>query len=62
MLILRPEEAGFLSYLKEVGVSTHEFKISWNKIKNVQLEVSYFTEVDNNKSLLLYFYLFRDLI
>ncbi|XP_033226454.1 probable ATP-dependent RNA helicase pitchoune [Belonocnema kinseyi] len=39
VLIIRPEEAGFLSHLKEFGVSSHEFKISWNKIRNVQLEL-----------------------
>ncbi|XP_043468446.1 probable ATP-dependent RNA helicase pitchoune isoform X2 [Leptopilina heterotoma] len=39
VLILSPEEIGFLSYLKEVGVSTSEFKISWNKIKNVQVSL-----------------------
>ncbi|XP_051173254.1 probable ATP-dependent RNA helicase pitchoune [Leptopilina boulardi] len=39
VLILSPEEIGFLFYLKEAGVSTSEFKISWNKIKNIQLSL-----------------------
>lgn len=39
VLILSPEEIGFLTYLNEAGVSTSEFKISWNKIKNIQLSV-----------------------
>lgn len=51
VLILSPEEIGFLFYLKEAGVSTSEFKISWNKIKNIQLSVNYeifFIKLANN--------------
>lgn len=36
LLILRPEEAGFLRYLKLAKVPMQEFEFSWNKIANIQ--------------------------
>ncbi|GFS88312.1 ATP-dependent RNA helicase DDX18 [Nephila pilipes] len=36
LLILRPEELGFLKYLKHARVSLQEYDFSWNKIANVQ--------------------------
>lgn len=36
LLILRPEELGFLRYLKQARVPLQEYEFSWNKIANVQ--------------------------
>lgn len=36
LLILRPEELGFLHYLKESKVPLQEFEFSWNKVANIQ--------------------------
>jgi len=36
LLVLRPEELGFLHYLKEAKVPLMEFEFSWNKVANVQ--------------------------
>ncbi|KAI3385409.1 hypothetical protein SNEBB_009284 [Seison nebaliae] len=36
LMILRPEEMGFLKYLKKSKVKLQEFDFSWNKIPNVQ--------------------------
>lgn len=36
LLILRPEEVGFLRYLKVAKVPMQEFEFSWNKIANIQ--------------------------
>ncbi|XP_013775896.1 ATP-dependent RNA helicase HAS1-like isoform X2 [Limulus polyphemus] len=36
LLILRPEELGFLRYLKQAKVPLQEFDFSWNKIANIQ--------------------------
>jgi ATP-dependent RNA helicase DDX18/HAS1 len=36
LLILRPEELGFLHYLKEAKVPLQEFEFSWNKVANIQ--------------------------
>ncbi|XP_074101873.1 putative ATP-dependent RNA helicase pitchoune isoform X1 [Cotesia typhae] len=39
LLILRPEELGFLRYLKKARVTVNEFDFSWNKIANIQLQL-----------------------
>lgn len=39
LLILRPEELGFLRYLKEARVPVNEFEFSWNKIADIQLQL-----------------------
>ncbi|OWA52460.1 ATP-dependent RNA helicase DDX18 [Hypsibius exemplaris] len=39
LLILRPEELGFLRYLKAVRVPLTEFEFSWNKVADVQSEL-----------------------
>lgn len=39
LLLLRPEELGFLRYLKEAKVPLNEFEFSWNKIANIQLQL-----------------------
>ncbi|GLH13662.1 Probable ATP-dependent RNA helicase pitchoune [Gryllus bimaculatus] len=39
LLILRPEELGFLRYLKEARVPLNEFDFSWNKIADIQLQL-----------------------
>ncbi|KAK0429253.1 hypothetical protein QR680_011275 [Steinernema hermaphroditum] len=36
LLILRPEELGFLRYLKQAKVALNEFEFTWNKIANIQ--------------------------
>ncbi|CAH0752597.1 unnamed protein product [Bemisia tabaci] len=39
LLILRPEELGFLYYLKKAKIPLNEFEFSWNKIADIQLEL-----------------------
>lgn len=39
LLILRPEELGFLRYLKQARVPVNEFDFSWNKISDIQLQL-----------------------
>jgi len=39
LLILRPEELGFLRFLKHAKVPLNEFEFSWSKIANVQSEL-----------------------
>lgn len=55
LLILRPEELGFLRYLKQAKVPLNEYEFGWNKVANIQpqleklIEKNYFL----NKSALL---------
>lgn len=39
LLILRPEELGFLRYLKHARIPLNEFEFSWNKIADIQLQL-----------------------
>lgn len=39
LLILRPEELGFLRYLKAAKVPLNEFEFSWNKISDIQMQL-----------------------
>ncbi|XP_062611076.1 uncharacterized protein LOC134272917 [Saccostrea cucullata] len=39
LLILRPEELGFLRYLKHAKVPLNEFDFSWSKISNIQAQL-----------------------
>nr|XP_033802403.1 ATP-dependent RNA helicase DDX18 [Geotrypetes seraphini] len=39
LLILRPEELGFLRYLKQARVPLSEFEFSWSKISDIQLQL-----------------------
>ncbi|VDO36878.1 unnamed protein product, partial [Onchocerca flexuosa] len=39
LLILRPEELGFLRYLKHSKVVLNEYEFSWSKIANIQLQL-----------------------
>ncbi|XP_070567894.1 uncharacterized protein [Ptychodera flava] len=39
LLILRPEELGFLRYLKHAKVPLNEFEFSWSKIANIQSQL-----------------------
>ncbi|XP_034940889.1 probable ATP-dependent RNA helicase pitchoune [Chelonus insularis] len=39
LLILRPEELGFLRYLKQARVPVNEFDFSWSKIADIQLQL-----------------------
>lgn len=39
LLLLRPEEIGFLRYLKQSKVPLNEFEFSWNKIADIQLQL-----------------------
>lgn len=40
LLILRPEELGFLRFLKQAKVPLSEFEFSWSKISDIQTQVS----------------------
>ncbi|KAL0832148.1 hypothetical protein ABMA28_001611 [Loxostege sticticalis] len=39
LLFLRPEELGFLRYLKQSKVTLNEFEFSWNKVADIQLQL-----------------------
>ena len=39
LLILRPEELGFLRFLHHAKVPLNEFEFSWSKISDIQLQV-----------------------
>lgn len=39
LLILRPEELGFLRYLKQAKVSLNEFDFSWSKIADISSQL-----------------------
>ena len=39
LLILRPEELGFLRFLKHAKVPLNEFEFSWAKIADIQNQV-----------------------
>ncbi|XP_069357316.1 probable ATP-dependent RNA helicase pitchoune isoform X2 [Maniola hyperantus] len=39
LLFLRPEEIGFLRYLKQSKVTLNEFEFSWNKVSDIQLQL-----------------------
>lgn len=39
LLLLRPEEIGFLRYLKQSKVPLNEFEFSWNKIADIQMQL-----------------------
>ncbi|XP_045535134.1 probable ATP-dependent RNA helicase pitchoune isoform X2 [Papilio machaon] len=39
LLFLRPEELGFLRYLKQSRVALNEFEFSWNKVADIQLQL-----------------------
>lgn len=41
LLILRPEELGFLRYLKQSKVNLNEFEFSWSKIADISSQVGY---------------------
>jgi len=42
LLILTPQELGFLLYLKQARVTLNEFEFSWNKIADIQPQVRSF--------------------
>ncbi|KAJ2938994.1 hypothetical protein O0L34_g18972 [Tuta absoluta] len=39
LLFLRPEELGFLRFLKQSKVTLNEFEFSWNKVADIQLQL-----------------------
>jgi ATP-dependent RNA helicase DDX18/HAS1 len=39
LLILRPEELGFLRYLRQANVPLNEFEFSWSKVSDIQPQV-----------------------
>jgi len=39
LMILRPEELGFLRYLKQANVPLNEFEFSWSKVANIQVQL-----------------------
>jgi ATP-dependent RNA helicase DDX18/HAS1 len=40
LLILRPEEIGFLCYLKRAKIPLNEYDVDWKKVKDIQMVVS----------------------
>jgi ATP-dependent RNA helicase DDX18/HAS1 len=52
LLILRPEELGFLRYLKQAKVPLNEFDFSWSKIADIQLQVSLLNNLTTRSTLL----------
>ncbi|GLD67024.1 ATP-dependent RNA helicase DDX18 [Lates japonicus] len=42
LLILRPEELGFLRFLKQAKVPLSEFEFSWSKISDIQSQKNYY--------------------
>lgn len=52
LLMLRPEELGFLRYLKAAKVPLNEFEFSWQKIADIQLQVVLITIYINVQKLL----------
>lgn len=60
LLILRPEELGFLRYLKQAKVALNEFEFSWAKIANIQLQLEKLIEQNYflNKSAKVFFSIF----
>lgn len=42
LLILTPQELGFLLYLKQARVTLSEFEFAWNKIADIQPQVRYY--------------------
>lgn len=58
LLFLRPEELGFLRYLKQSKVTLNEFEFSWNKVSDIQLQVICFMTIFLVKTLFFsYFFL-----
>ena len=55
LLILRPEELGFLRYLKQARVPLNEFEFSWSKIANIQPQVCIFYKKNSVFLLSLFF-------
>ena len=55
LLILRPEELGFLRYLKQARVPLNEFEFSWSKIANIQPQVCIFYKKNSAFLLSLFF-------
>lgn len=39
LLILQPDELGFIRYLKQAKVPVSEFEFSWSKVANIQSQV-----------------------
>ena len=39
LLILQPDELGFVRYLKQAKVPVSEFEFSWSKVANIQSQV-----------------------
>ena len=48
-MILTPQELGFLLYLKQARVTLSEFEFSWNKIADIQPQVSRKTPLDSTR-------------
>ena len=44
LLILQPDELGFVRYLKQAKVPVSEFEFSWSKLANIQIQVSLFRD------------------
>lgn len=44
LIIIRPEEVGFLEYLRQMRITLLEFEISWNKVANIQTQLEKLVE------------------
>lgn len=44
LIIIRPEEAGFLEYLRQMRITLLEFEISWSKVANIQTQLEKLVE------------------
>lgn len=45
LLLLQPQELGFLMYLRRAKVQLNEFEFSWAKVANIQSQVGAFEVV-----------------
>lgn len=59
LLILRPEELGFLRFLKQAKVPLNEFAFSWTKIADIQPQVI-FVGLKNVISIISMLYIIRN--
>ena len=49
LLILCPEELGFLRFLKNARVPLNKFESSWSKISDIQIQVQFLAPLDEGQ-------------
>lgn len=57
LLILRPEELGFLRYLKQSKVNLNEFEFSWSKIADISAQVNKYKQNKSQSTIYIYIYM-----